>query len=142
MSSPTLGALCYSGGGHHDPTGQKELRASDGRGAAGIDDQLLLQKYFAQVLAGATNAAIVVDPAGSVVPGRKAVVPFDLTDADIRADVLVLGQAVRALTVEVIAPDGTVPSPGAGAEEVVGDAFRVLRVTPAEVLPPGVGAGQ
>ena len=35
-------------------------------GNPGVDDQLLLQKYFAQVLAGATNAAIVVDPAGFV----------------------------------------------------------------------------
>lgn len=111
-------------------------------GNPGIDDQLLLQKYFAQVLAGATNSAIVVDPGGFVVPGQKAVVPFDLTDADIRADVLVLGQAARALTVEIIAPDGTVLTAGAGAEEVVGDAFRVLRVVPADVLAPGAGAGQ
>ena len=63
-------------------------------GNPGVDDQLLLQKYFAQVLAGATNAAIVVDPAGFVPVGGKAVVPFDLTDADIRADVLLLGTDV------------------------------------------------
>jgi len=111
-------------------------------GNPGIDDQLLLQKYFAQVLAGATNSAIVVDPGGFVVPGQKAVVPFDLTDADIRVDVLVLGQTARALHVEIVAPDGTVLTAGAGAEEVVDDAFRVLRVVPADVLSPGVAAGQ
>ena len=48
-------------------------------GNPGIDDQLLLQKYFAQVLAGATNAVIVVDPDGFVPAGGKAVIPFDLT---------------------------------------------------------------
>ena len=57
-------------------------------GNPGVDDQVLLQKYFAQVLAGATNAVIVVDPPATVPPGGKSVVPFNLTDADIRADVL------------------------------------------------------
>ena len=109
-------------------------------GNPGVDDQLLLQKYFAQVLAGATNAAIVVDPAGFVPVGGKAVVPFDLTDADIRADVLLLGQMSPVLRVEIIAPDGTSITAGAGAEETVGDAFRVLRVVPADVLAPPAGA--
>jgi hypothetical protein len=59
----------------------------------------------------ATNAAIVVDPGGFVIPGQRAVVPFDLTDADIRVDVLVLGQTARALHVEIVAPDGTVLTP-------------------------------
>lgn len=109
-------------------------------GNPGVDDQLLLQKYFAQVLAGATNAAIVVDPSGFVPVGGKAVVPFDLTDADIRADVLLLGQMSPVLQVEIIAPDGTSITAGAGAEETVGDAFRVLRVVPADVLAPPAGA--
>ncbi|WNB86974.1 vWA domain-containing protein [Cellulomonas sp. ATA003] len=111
-------------------------------GNPGVDDQLLLQKYFAQVLAGATNAAIVVDPDGFVPVGGKAVVPFDLTAADIRADVLVLSDAVGALRVELIGPDGTSITPGAGAEEVVHDSYRVLRVVPSAALPPGVGAGR
>ncbi|GAA3685253.1 hypothetical protein GCM10022267_85040 [Lentzea roselyniae] len=93
-------------------------------GNPGADDQLLLQKYFAQVLAGATNAAIVVDPDGFVPVGGKVVVPFLLTAADIRADVLVLGEAARALRVELIAPDGSTASP----VEVVDEAYRVLRV--------------
>jgi hypothetical protein len=93
-------------------------------GNPGVDDQLLLQKYFAQVLAGATNAAIVVDPDGFVPVGGKVVVPFLLTAADIRADVLVLGEAARALRVELIAPDGSTATP----VEIVGEAYRVLRV--------------
>ena len=111
-------------------------------GNPGPDDQLLLQKYFAQVLAGATNAAIVVDPDGFVPPGGKAVVPFELTDADIRADVLVLGEMASVFRVEIIAPDGTSIKAGAGADETSGEAFRVLRVVPSDVLGGAAAAGQ
>jgi len=111
-------------------------------GNPGIDDQLLLQKYFAQVLAGATNAAIIVDPDGFVPGGAQAVVPFDLTEADIRADTLVLGEYAPVLRVEIIAPDGTTLTAGNGADEATGDAYRVLRVIPADVLPPGAAPGR
>lgn len=111
-------------------------------GNPGADDQVLLQKYFAQVLAGATNSVIVVDPDGFVPVGGKVVVPFDLTAADIRADVLVLADAAKSIRVELIAPDGTSLTGGSGAEEVVEDGYRVLRVVPSAALPPGVGAGR
>ena len=111
-------------------------------GNPGIDDQLLLQKYFAQVLAGATNSAIVVDPSGLVPLGGQATIPFLLTDADIRADILVLGELASTLRVELVAPDGTTLTAGAGADEVVGDAYRVLRVVPADVLTPPSAAGR
>lgn len=111
-------------------------------GNPGVDDQLLLQKYFAQVLAGATNASIVVDPSGFVPAGGKAVVPFDLTDADIRADVLVLGEMAQVFHAEIIAPDGTSITAGAGADETVGNAFRVLRVVPADVISPPTASGR
>jgi hypothetical protein len=111
-------------------------------GNPGVDDQLLLQKYFAQVLAGATNATIVVDPDGFVPVGGRVVVPFQLTAADIRADVLVLGEMARVLRVELIAPDGTTLTAGRGATEVGNNAYQVLRVVPADVLAPGAGMGQ
>lgn len=111
-------------------------------GNPSADDQVLLQKYFAQVLAGATNAAIVVDPEGFVPTGGRVVVPFDLTAADIRADVLLLGDAGSALRVELVAPDGTVLTGGSGAEEAAENGYRVLRVVPSAVLPPGVGPGR
>lgn len=59
-------------------------------GNADPDDQILLKKYFAQILAGVTNAVIVVDPAGFVPTIGEAVVPYDLTAADSRSDVIVL----------------------------------------------------
>jgi hypothetical protein len=112
-------------------------------GNPGVDDQLLLQKYFAQVLAGATNAVIVVDPPTTVPPGGKAVVPFHLTDADIRADVLLLGEMAGVVQAEIVAPDGTSITAGAGAEEAVGEAFRALRVIPgAAAGPPLAGTWQ
>lgn len=45
-------------------------------GNPGPDDTILLQKYFAQVIAGVTNNAIVVDPKGFVQVGDEAVVPY------------------------------------------------------------------
>ena len=111
-------------------------------GNPGVDDQVLLQKYFAQVLAGVTNAAIVVDPDGFVPVGGKVIVPFRLTAADIRADVLLLGEMARALRVELVAPDGTTLTAGGGAVEVTADAYRVLRVVPSDVLAPGGGVGE
>ena len=111
-------------------------------GNPGADDQLLLQKYFAQVLAGATNSAVVVDPSGLIPVGGKVVERFRLTASDIRADVLVLGDMARTIRVELVAPDGTTLTPGSGAEEVVGDAYRVLRVVPADVLASRTGEGR
>jgi len=111
-------------------------------GNPGPDDQLLLQKYFAQVLAGVTNSVIVVDPDGFVPLGGKVIVPFRLTAADIRADVLVLSEMARVFHIELIAPDGTTLTGGAGAVQDVADTYRVLRVIPADVLAPGAGAGE
>jgi hypothetical protein len=111
-------------------------------GNPGVDDQLLLQKYFAQVLAGATNSAVIVDPSGLIPVGGKVIEPFWLTASDIRADVLVLGEMAPTIRVELVAPDGTTLTPGSGADEVVGDAYRVLRVVPADVLASRTGEGR
>lgn len=76
-------------------------------GNAGSDDLLLLQKYFAQVIAGVSNNEIIVDPDGYVPVGGHATVPFDLTEGDTRCDAIVLSQAADVLEVVLIAPDGT-----------------------------------
>ncbi len=111
-------------------------------GNPGPDDQVRLQKYFAQVLAGATNAAIVVDPDGFVPLGGRVEVPFDLTGADIRTDVIVLSDAAAALTTRLVAPDGTELAAGAaGVAEFVADTYRFLRLTPS-VAAPGAAAGR
>lgn len=94
-----------------DPVALDDLVASTGgylllTGNPGPDDLLLLQKYFAQIIAGVTNSEIVVDPAGFVPVGGTTDVPFDLTDGDTRCDVIVLTPAADVLDVVLIAPDG------------------------------------
>ncbi|MHA6781864.1 tyrosinase family protein [Pseudonocardia saturnea] len=111
-------------------------------GNPGPDDQILLQKYFAQVLAGMTNAAIVVDPDGFVPIGGTAAVPFVLTDADIRADVIVLSHMAEVFDVVIIAPDGTTLTTGTGLQEVAAPTYRVLRITPSVAVGPNATAGQ
>ncbi len=54
------------------------------------DNRFLLQKYFLQILAGITNAEIVLDPQGYLVPGKSQIIPFPVTDADAGLDVILL----------------------------------------------------
>jgi hypothetical protein len=103
---------------------------------------ILLQRYFAQVLAGMTNAAIVMDPNGFVRIGATAKVPFLLTEADIRADVIVLGEMAGVFDVSVVSPDGRTVSASSGLEEVSTPTHRVLRVVPSSAVTPGAAAGE
>jgi hypothetical protein len=111
-------------------------------GNPGPDDQILLQKYFAQVLAGATNAAIVIDPDGFVPVGGEAVVPYVLTLSDVRTDVIVLSPAAEAITVTLEAPDGSIVDGADGATEVAGDQHRILRTVIPVPERPTAGAGR
>jgi Common central domain of tyrosinase len=95
------------------------------------DDQILLQKYFAQILAGVTNADVVVDPDGFVTPNGTTV-PYTLSEADRRTDVIVLSPAADAIRVELQAPDGTMFSGASGATDVATIEHRVVRLT----IPP------
>ena len=45
-------------------------------GALDTDDFFILQKYFLQILAGVTNADVVLDPEGWVATGAKVRIPF------------------------------------------------------------------
>lgn len=95
-----------------DPVALDNLVADTGgylllTGNAGADDLLLLQKYFAQVIAGVGNGQIVVDPDGFVPIGAAAEVPFDLCEGDTRVDAIVLSCAADVLDVVLLAPDGS-----------------------------------
>jgi len=95
-----------------DPVALDALADSTGgylllTGNAGSDDLLLLQKYFAQIIAGVGNNEIVVDPDGFVPVGQSAEAPFDLTEGDTRCDIVVLSSMADALQAELVAPDGT-----------------------------------
>jgi hypothetical protein len=94
----------------------------------GTDGVMRLAKYFSQLLAGVTNAQIVVDPPGFVSPGTVEQVPFDLTEADRRCDVIVLTEAPFALNLTLTAPDGTTVTAGPDAVPLDAPAMRCLRV--------------
>jgi hypothetical protein len=97
-------------------------------GNPGPDDQILLQKYFAQIIAGVTNSEVVVDPEGLVLPGGKTAVPFDLTESDRRCDVIVLSPYASLFEVLAEAPDGTILSDGNGAVGVRAPTYQTLRI--------------
>lgn len=72
------------------------------------DQRTRLTKYFLQILAGITNAAIVVDPAGLLPPGTVHRIPFDLTEADYGLDVFVLTPNPKLVECVLEAPDGAI----------------------------------
>ena len=71
------------------------------------DQSARLSKYFVQILAGITNANVVVDPRNYLPVGGEQRVPFQITEADIGMDVIVLSPLARLLDFTLIAPDGT-----------------------------------
>ena len=72
------------------------------------DQRTRLMKYFLQVLAGVTNAAVVVDPSGTLPPGAVHRIPFDVAEADYGLDVFVLTPYPQVLRAVLEAPDGTI----------------------------------
>ncbi|AQZ63063.1 putative tyrosinase [[Actinomadura] parvosata subsp. kistnae] len=129
LNPVALGELVNSSGGYLLLTGQ-----------AGADDQIRLQKYYAQIIAGMTNSAIIVDPDGFVPIGGTAVEPYPLTEADSRSDVIVLTPYARALKVALEAPDRTRIDDTNGAELAATSHHQVLRLAlPAPVMPGPVG---
>ncbi len=71
------------------------------------DQRTLLTKYLLQVLAGITNAQIVLDPHGDIGFGEEHRIPFSITEADYGLDAIVLNNASELLIYELEAPDGT-----------------------------------
>ncbi len=80
------------------------------------DAYFLLAKYYQQILAHATNQQIVRDPEGRLRPKEEHRIPFDLTEADARADAVLLTPAPEAVRFAIETPDGELLGPGdAGA---------------------------
>lgn len=83
------------------------------------------------------TSTVTVVEAGCLVPVAVPVrVPFDLTAADTRADVLVLSEAAPAFDLHLEAPDGTAVAVGsAGTDEVVGHSSRFVELHPRVATP-------
>ena len=54
-------------------------------GAISSDNRFLLQKYFLQILAGISNAEVVLDPDGELTPGARAPHPVPAQRRGLRA---------------------------------------------------------
>jgi hypothetical protein len=80
-------------------------------GAIGTDNRFLLQKYFLQILAGITNAEIVLDPDGQLVSGVVQKIPFQLTEADSGVDVILLTPNTKIVDFRLQTPNGIIIEP-------------------------------
>jgi hypothetical protein len=80
-------------------------------GPIGTDNRFMLQKYFLQILAGISNAQIVLDPSGQIVPGRVERVPFQLTSADSGVDVILLTPNTKIVDFRLQTPNGLILEP-------------------------------
>jgi hypothetical protein len=75
------------------------------------DSRFLLQKYFLQILAGISNAEIVLDPDGELLPGAVHRIPFQLSDADSGVDVVLLTSRPDAVDFRLQTPNGLLVEP-------------------------------
>ena len=86
-------------------------------GSIGVDNRFLLQKYFLQILAGISNAEIVLDPDGALVPGQVQRIPFHLTRGDAGVDVILLTPYPRVVDFRLQTPTGQILEPWRAASE-------------------------
>jgi hypothetical protein len=104
-----------------------------------------LAKYFLQVLAGVTNANVILDPHGDLPFGAEHRIPFVVSDADIGLDAFLLTSHPESVDFTLESPDGTRfdASTAAGlgtGDYVVGDDVAYHRLVLPAVPDPTVAA--
>ncbi len=116
-------------------------------GAIDTDNRFLLQKYFLQILAGISNANVVLDPDGFLVPGRVERIPFQLTRADSGMDVILLTEFTQVVDFRIETPSGQIIEPWQAMSEpgmrfVLSDGVSYYRLAlPIEFMPDRFDAG-
>jgi hypothetical protein len=100
ISVPALQVISGNNGGYLLVTGTIDLH-----------NRFMLQKYFLQILAGVSNAEVVLDPCGELVPGYIARIPFQLTSGDAGVDVIMLTPETSIVDFRLQAPSGTIIEP-------------------------------
>ena len=83
--------------------------------ALGGDNEFLLKKYFLQILAGVSNAEVVLDPIGVISPRQILRIPFVICDQDNLADVILLAQERNYLQFLLETPFGQLVDPNAAS---------------------------
>lgn len=71
-----------------------------------INSRYKLAKYFLQVLAGVKNEDIVRDPDGVLGPGQVHEIDFDLTEADIATDIILMTAVRGVIDMTLVTPSG------------------------------------
>jgi len=96
------------------------------------DNQFLLKKYFLQVLAGVSNADIVLDPTGRVIAGQIHRIPFHLSEDDYGVDAILLCQPMRSVVLGLETPAGEIltfsDADGAALQMTRTEGHAVLRL--------------
>jgi hypothetical protein len=101
LNPGALEALCNGNNGYMAMTGDLTP-----------DAYCRLTKYYQQILAGATNNEVVLDPEGWIMPGQKHRIPFWLNEADLTAKGILLTLAPYAIRYVLETPDGDIIDPG------------------------------
>ena len=76
-------------------------------GAITPDQSARLDKYFLQILAGVTNANVVLDPHGDLTPGTTHRIPFMVSETDFGLDVFLITPYPQIVDFQLETPDGT-----------------------------------
>lgn len=131
ISVPALQTLSGNNGGYLLLTG-----------AITGDDRFLLQKYFLQILAGISNAEVVLDPDGVLVPEAVHRIPFQLSDADTALDVVLLTPRPDGVDFRLQTPTGQLIEPWRATAEPTmqyrtGDGLAFYRLVLPVQLAPG-----
>jgi murein tripeptide amidase MpaA len=117
-------------------------------GQIGPDDLFRLSKYYLQILAEVTNQDIVLDSEGALRPGNRVHIPFQLNEADISMDAIVLGEAdiplfrfyLETPAGDIIAPSSVGAVTSVQYVQVQGMSF--YRISLPVPLRTGVGTGR
>ena len=80
-------------------------------GAITTNNRFELTKYFVQILAGISNAEIVLDPTGQIISGHVEKIPFQLTEADSGVDVILLTPDTKIVDFRLLTPSGQIIEP-------------------------------
>ncbi len=122
ISVPALQTLSGNHGGYMLVTGDVAGAKRD-----------VLTKYFLQILAGVSNAQVIVDPAGVIDVWSEHRIPFQVSDADHGLDVILLTPEPRAVAFAVETPLGHVIDLGVAAgnpavQRVTSDGLAYYRI--------------
>ena len=109
--------------------------------ALGGDNEFLLKKYFLQILAGVSNAEVVLDPVGIIRTGQIQRIPFVVCDQDNLTDVILLAQNNKYLPFLLETPYGQLVDPNtaraSGGQFVVTDRVAYYRIPLPLLVDPG-----